>query len=420
VKDKTRSEVDMSFRAIFVAAAFLLVALFAATAEADTGRIYAKIYTDQGDVLEGPIRWDKNEASWDDIIDGYKDTSSREKASKRHKYSDKEEDFSFFGITIGGDWLGSRTSGIAFGHIKKLTPDGDDGAELLLKSGREVLIGNSSTDLGSSLRELIIETKTEGELELAWDDIEYIEFMDGGDVQSSFGDRIFGTVTTSRAGEFTGWICWDVDELFGSDIIDGREGARKRKVKFSNIARIEKVSSQAALVVTKDGKEMRLDDSNDVDSGNRGIVISDLKLGRVTVSWDEFESLDIKTPAATDFVTYNSFDGGRPLTGTVYDEDGTGYTGTIRWDGDEEYTWELLDGTYRDVEFDITFEHIKSIEKLSRRTCRVTLWDDRQIRLGESNDVDSDINGIFVIGSKDKDEAELDWEDFDRVEFVKR
>jgi hypothetical protein len=157
-----------------------------------------------------------------------------------------------------------------------------------------------------------------------------------------------------------------------------------------------------------------------VDSGNRGIVISDLKLGRVTVSWDEFESLDIKTPAATDFVTYNSFDGGRPLTGTVYDEDGTGYTGTIRWDGDEEYTWELLDGTYRDVEFDITFEHIKSIEKLSRRTCRVTLWDDRQIRLGESNDVDSDINGIFVIGSKDKDEAELDWEDFDRVEFVKR
>jgi hypothetical protein len=402
----------------------LLLIFVASMAYAEKGRIYGRIYTDRGDILEGPIRWDKNEASWDDMLDGYKEPTRKAKKEKRRKYSDEGSEVKIFGLTIfreGVTWGSSRQSCIAFGHIEKLTPESDDGAVLLLKNGEEVFIESSSTDLGTGIRELVIEDEDEGELELDWYDIEYIEFFDGGDVESDFGERIYGTVTTSKAGEFTGWICWDIDEMFMKDIIDGHDKRRKRKIKFEKIARIEKISSQASLIVLKDGKEIRLDDSNDVDSGNRGIVVSDRKLGRVIVQWDEFESLEIKQPSGADYVSYDDFDGGRKIFGSVYDEDGEEYTGKIRWDNDEEYGWEILDGDYRGVEFDIAFENIKSIEKLSRRSSRVTLWDDRKFKLRDSNDVDSDNNGIFVsTGSDPDDEEVIDWEDFDRIEFRKK
>jgi len=115
---------------------------------------------------------------------------------------------------------------------------------LLLKSGEEALIQGSSTDLGSGIREIIVEDVKEGELELDWNDIDYIEFMDGGDVTSTFGDRIFGTVTTSRAGEYTGWISWDVDEMFVTDIIDGVSMAANARSNFHRL-RVSKKSPRS-------------------------------------------------------------------------------------------------------------------------------------------------------------------------------
>ncbi len=414
----------MALKVCHVCVISLLLIFVASMAFAERGRIYGKIYTDRGDVLEGPIRWDKNEASWDDMIDGQKEETRKAKKEKRRKYKDDGAEINIFGLTIfkdGASWSSSRQSCISFGHIKKLTPESDDGAILLLKNGEEVFLVSNSTDLGTGVREIVIEDATEGELELDWYDIDYIEFFDGGDVESDFGERIYGTVTTSKAGEFTGWICWDVDEMFSSDIIDGRDKKRKRKIKFEKIERIEKISSQASLIVLKGGKEIRLDDSNDVDSGNRGIVISDRKMGRVVVQWDEFESLDLKDPETADYVSYDDFGGGKQLYGTVYDEDGEAYSGKIRWDNDEEFGWEVLDGDYRGIAFDITFENIKTIEKLSRRSSRVTLWDGRKFKLRDSNDVDDDNNGIFIATGSDPDDEEvIDWDDFDRIEFKAR
>jgi len=74
-----------------------------------------------------------------------------------------------------------------------------------------------------------------------------------------------------------------------------------------------------------------------------------------------------------------------------------------------------------DVNFDIPFEHIQSIEKLSDRTGRVVLWDGRELKLRDSNDVNDENNGVFVAtGTGGKDEVEIDWTDFDRVEFQKK
>jgi len=401
------------------------VAALVVTIEADdSGRIYGEITTVEGDTFEGFIRWDKNEGNWVDILDASKERPKRSKYKEsRRKYRDRKATIEIFGITIGksrsssSGWWSTAQSGIRFGHIMTLEVTDDDAVLLTLKSGQEVELSGGSTDIGSGIREIIIEDEHEGEIELVWDDLETIELMQApSGAESNYGERLYGTLTTRRGNEYTGFVCWDVDELFPTDILDGDEKHRSRKIKFGKIASIERYSSSGAKVTLTNGNQMVLRGTNDVDDDNRGIIISDPGFGQVTVKWNEFDRLDFKK--APHQVRYEEFDGGRHLTGTVYTEDGDSYTGTIRWDDDEEYTWEILNGDYRDVEFDIEFGLIKSIEKRSRRSSIVTVRDDRSFRLSGSNDVDEDNKGIFVILS-DGDEVEIEWEDFDRVDFSK-
>ncbi|MCH9031598.1 MAG: hypothetical protein IIB00_04990 [candidate division Zixibacteria bacterium] len=383
----------------------------------DRSRIYGVIHTVYGDKLEGFIRWDKNEGSWDDILDGDKERRSVEKRNRRKKY--KSRRIQIFGMTIysddeGYNWSRSAQSGIAFGNIQTLEPIGDDAVLLTLKSGETLELENGSTDIGDNIREIVIEDIEEGELELEWDDIELIEFSQAPDGRKSdFGKRIYGTVTSRRGDQFTGFICWDMDELFETDILDGDVRDRRRKIRFGRIKSIERRGHSGSLVTLRDGKTLRMEDSNDVDDGNRGILISDMDLGRVIIEWDEFDVIEFSDPP--DEISYDSFDGGKRLKGTVTTKDGDKYTGEITWDADEEYTWEILDGEYRGVSYDVFFGNIASIEP-SRRGAIVILRDGRELRLRDSNDVDDGNKGIFI-----KEDgsflAEVDWEDLEKIVF---
>jgi len=407
--------------AILILATLTVLMLVPVSTPAGEGQLYGKIYTVDDEVLEGFIRWDKNEACWVDILNGNKELDRR--GHKRYRDRDhdrRSREIKIFGLTVyreGSDfdwsWGDEAQSGMRMGHIRTLIPTGDQEVLLVLKSGDEVELSGGSGDIGDDNREILIDDKDEGILELDWDDIDRIEFEAAPDAESSFGNRLYGTLTIRRGDEFTGFVCWDMDEVFEDDILDGRDGHRKRKIEFGRIATIERRSSNSAKVTLKNGKSMRLDDSNDIDSGNRGIVISDMNLGSITVEWDDFDMIEFKNPP--DGPTYNDFDGGDRLQGTVYTEDGEKFTGKIRWDDDEEFTWEILDGDKRDVTFDIEFGFINSIKKLSSRSSLVTLKDDRTFKLRGSNDVDSDNKGIFI--DTGDDEIVLDWEDFEKITF---
>ena len=350
-----------------LAAALALLLLIAGAAQADnTGRIYGKIHTVDGDTFEGLIRWDKNEGSWVDLLNGTRDRDDRDRDRKyesaRRKYKSGRSRVRIFGIDISDDnnYLyisgSSSSSGVRFGHLKSLKVLDDDRALLTLKSDREVEFYNGSTDIGEGIREIVIEDPDEGEVEFTWDDIELIEFSDTDfKGESAFGERLYGKLTTRRGDEFTGFGCGDVDELF-----------------------------------------------------------DDLGLGQVQVDWDDFDKLEFsKAPSA---VQYSKFDGGKKMTGTVYTEDGKEYTGEICWDDDEEYTWEILNGNVRDMEYSIEFGLIKEISKDSRRASEVTLKDGRTFQLRGSNDVDDDNKGLIITESKGQ-EVFVDWEDFSRVVF---
>lgn len=406
-------------RLIFLTALNLLLATGSISA-GNADRLYGKISTRDGQLLEGPIRWDRNEASWFDVLDGAKPLPERNRQSavKAGFSSNEKREVRILGLKIAefnpeDRFPSSSSSGIRFGHIRTLEPVSSSEVRLILKSGREVRLRGTS-DIGRGMRGVIVEDRTKGKIELSWKDIETIEFTAPPEpVHSEFGERLFGTLISKDLGGFTGLVCWDVDEIFVTDVLDGREKGKKREVKFDDIASIERLNSRSAQVQLKTGEETTLSGTNDVNDGNRGILIMDPGIGLVRVSWSQFDKLVLETPA-DDWAP--EFDGGKPLSGTVYTVGGKKLTGRIRWDNDEEYTWELLDGEDRDVQFEVEFGLIGSIEKSSSKSAVVTLKDGRSFELSGSNDVNADNKGIFVT-LENGEEVAVRWADFRKAEF---
>lgn len=403
-----------------------IMVLTAGVASAGTDRIYGKITTVDGDSYQGLIRWDRNEVSWVDLLNGTKEMSRSEirklKRDRRDNESRRTTKVRIFGIEVGDrdwdwDWESSAESSIRFGHIRKILADRDENITIILKSGDTTEFTGGSTDFGSGMRELIIEDDREGETELTWEDIEEVELIQTpSGAESDLGERMYGTLLTRRGEEFTGFISWDSDECLGSDVLDGEDKGKSRKIKMSRIAEIERYSSSGAEITLVGGEKVVLKGTNDVDNSNRGIAIEDPALGEIVVEWSEFDKLVFKP--APGVPRYDDFSGGRRLHGTVLTEDGESFTGDIRWDSDEAYTWEMLDGQSRDVRFRIELGLIKSIARDSYRESRVTLRDGRTFDLRGSNDVDDSNKGLIITQSGKKD-VYVDWEEFKSVEFVK-
>ena len=385
----------------------------------DQGRLYGRVVAMDGSEFQGFIRWDNNEGHWTDQLDASKRLPRRFMLEAQRLSGEKYEQrraVRVLGIRVAWEtesrWASSASSAIRYGHIRGIQVLDNTHGLLVLKSGEEQEFSSSSSDLGRGL-EIIVQEGNGSAAELKWNDIDYIEFMPAPRRESPFGKRLYGTLSTRGGNEFSGWITWDRDEIFGPDELNGVDGRRSRFITFDNIAVIERVSSSRALATTVDGRQVEMSGNNDVNSENRGIFISDPGLGRVEVKWGEFRSVRFHEPPS---MSYDEFDGGRRLTGTVFAEDGNSFTGAIRWDNDEQWTWEVLNGDSQNLVFHMEFGLISSIERASYTSARVTLLDGRQFVLRGSNDVNDRNKGIFI-RVDDGETVMLDWDEFERVEF---
>ncbi len=343
------------------------------------GRLYGNVVTRSGDAFEGYIRWDRNEGSWADLLDV--------------------------------DWKGRRStlSGIRFGHVRRIDVLNSHEALFTLKSGQQQELGGRRTDLGRGLRALVVDDPRQGVAELKWRDLEAVEFMAAPDGIIPWGERLYGTLITRAGLEFTGYMTWDMDEILTTDILDGKDqDGVDREIAFSDVISIRHESSRAARVVVESGEEMVLRGTNDVGRTNRGISVSDPTLGQVKVRWKDFSEVHFRrAPVQT---TYEEFDGGRPIRGTVVTESGEELTGDIRWDNDEEYTWEMLDGDYKGIDFTVEFSQITSIAKRGY-SAAVELVDGRTFQLSGTNDVNPGNRGI-TIRAEDGSTHRVEWDDF--------
>ena len=414
-------------------------------------RIWGRVATTSGDVLEGFIRWDRNEASWADQLDGTKENLEFEfqdwwvLANPDDRGRDRVIEYGGYRNTWDDnepELPSSTESGIRFGHIQRLTAVDRQEAKLELRSGQVVTLTSGATDLGTDLRELLV-TDSNGQVhELEWEDLDSVEFFRAPAGSEPGGQRLHGTVEMQEGPSFTGYIAWDLDEILTTDTLNGEDSnGVRRRVLFGRITSIRPINDGAEIALA-DGNRMELFDDDDVDRGNDGIYVSDPALGMVVLDWDDVEIVRFHSPDPGSIS--GPLDGGRRLRGTVVTADTTELSGWIRWDGDEEYSWELLDGRTPSAVVDVEFGQIAVIEKFLAEVvsvnlgpagvsvshpvtegAKVTLRDGRVFEMDGSNDVDESNHGIFILPEDsgwlpDHEEAEwiwVRWEDFHSVTF---
>ena len=390
-------------------------------------RIWGTVTTSEGARLTGFIRWDRNELNWADLLNGSKrfdwealavwDEAIREGAEPA---DDRSIEFAGYRITWDDD-LGFlpdlADSGIRFGHISVMRVTGNDEVELTLRSGQRFELSGGATDIGSNIREFLIEVPGAETVELDWDELDQSEFSAAPAGVRPTSPRLYGRVEDRWGNPLSGYIAWDLDEALGADLLNGEENGRSRAIAFEQIASIQRDGWDGSIVTLRDGTVVRLSDSSDVGRGHGGVQVSDPLLGQVTVSWDDFGRVDFTEPDPS--LNWDDFQEPGRMRGTVETESGESVSGWIRWDADEEYGWEILNGNWRDLVHDVEFAMIARIEKRSSRESEVTLWDGRVLELDGSNDVDRGNKGVFV--ETDSGERYLiKWENFAFVEFERR
>jgi hypothetical protein len=443
-----RGNRSLAGSSLLLASALLLLLVPEPSQAQGVDRIWGRVETLSGEVYEGFIRWDRNEGSWVDLLNGTKDLSDppykvwNEATDSAEVIPDRIIELNGVRISFPdrpSGQVSSADSGIRFGHIERLVASGDDGADLILKSGEIIRLEGGSTDLGIDLREILVDRPGEGPWELQWRDLKLVDFGKAPPGARPAGERLHGTVEDRSGNQYTGYLAWDMEGILTTDILPGDDRAgRRREIPFRRITAIQPTEA-GARVTLDDGETTELVGSELVDRRNDGIQISDPGLGQVEVEWEELSSARFHPPLRP--VGYDAFDGGHPLRGTIVTASGKELTGRIRWDADEEYSWEILDGIRDDVVFDVEFGMISHIERFvevgteiesvnvglgvrveARRIdgVRVTLLDGRILELEGSNDVNDENKGVFVRmeggeGQPSSEEPEwvmVRWKDF--------
>lgn len=397
----------------------LLALLISTSASAQQGFIYGKLTTIDGDVYTGQIRWGKEEAYWTDLFNGTKDgndnyryLSREDKDALRDKIRDKNR----WG-NMWTNWGSSRYEyetthefQARFGDISKIEITRRSEIRMTLRNGDEIYVGDGSNDFGTEVR---IMDEELGETSFRWSRIESVEFMNTpANLKAKMGEPLYGTVQY-YGGELTGVIQWDHDERLSTDVLDGDSRDGDIKIEFGNLASIEKDGS-GSTVETKSGRKMYLRGSNDVNSSNRGIIVT-TDFGRVDIPWREFRKVTF-SDAPSNIKKYSDFAGMKKLSGTVTTTKGETLSGEIIYDLDEALNFEMLQGKDDGVEYIIPFESVKSIAPKNWDYSTVVLKNGTELTLGDSRDVSEDNDGVLVF-SGSGDPKFILWEDIKIITF---
>lgn len=391
--------------------------------------MYGKVTTVSGDVYTGAIRWgtdnsQKAEVFWVELFNGTKTSNDFMRflsKSEAQELSGKDEDNSWLSLDLGvlSIWEDkfSRTQHefkARFGDIKSIEPLRKERAKVTLKNGAVLEItGGNSEDLGGSIGVLDFEL---GEIKLSWSRVDKVEFSAAPKgYDETFGKPIYGIVNAGRKGTFKGLIEWDADERFMDEILDGKDRDGDKKVPFRSIQKIEKNRNGVDLTL-RSGRTLYLTGSNDVNEGNRGIVIHDPEIGQVKVPWRDFIDLQINDDESLG-MDYNDFPVSKGINATVVTIQGDEFKGLLAFDLDEAWEFEVLDANDDKVEYQIPFRNIKSIIPKNYNYSMVELKNGERLLLGDHRDVSSDNAGVLVFVSKSGDPEYIRWSKIDEIIF---
>jgi len=400
---------------LFASALLLVLPAFAAPAASEL--IHGEFTLADGDVVTGWFREESEDACGHHLFEANRADNPWSAwidedalAAKR-----RAEYFASHGlidriayVLDGGDRKQRRLAFICpYDALAGIERDGD-GFTARLRDGTEHRLRGHGRDLSSD-----IVIHTDEILELDWDDVQAAVFTPAPAADDPQLAPLWGTVTGSE-GAHTGWIQWDRSECLAGDVLDGDEDGRDHEVPMGDIASITRVDSRSCRVVLRDGDELLLSGSNDVNEDNRGIVVEVADLGRVVTPWHRFDRLELTSPPETPPSTVLDFG---ELQGTVTTTAGDRHTGRLVFDLDEGWNWEILDGERRDVEYEIPFGNLERLERDDDGLCAVTLRDGRRLELDSGPDTGPENHGLLVVSGGQA--VTLAWSEVRTVDFAR-
>lgn len=379
----------------------------------DSGFIYGKVITEDGDVYEGPLRWGKEEVYWTDMFNASKDEnrnldylSDRELESLEDRYySSRYGNGVFRLMNVSWDFDDDNDNDFVhefsceFGNLKSIRMRSRSRVYAELRNGKEIeLDGSGYNDIGAKIR---VMDKDLGLVALSWSRIDEVQFMDTpNQLEERFGMPLYGTVE-SDLGTFTGFVQWDHDERVGTDVLDGDTRDGDVSIPFRKIESIERDGYSSSIVKLKSGRELDLRGSNDVNDDNKGIIVTVEGLGRVDLEWEDFDKVTFTDPPNSG-PAFSTFRNPEKIMGQVEVDNGDIHRGEIIYDLDEEYTFEVLNGEDNDTKYIIPFRNIKSIEPRSSDRARVVFKNGETIEMEDSQDVSERNQGVLVKTSNDR------------------
>ena len=378
------------------------------------GLIYGRVTAVDGTVYEGRLRWGGDEeALWSNYFNGSKEENPWVEYAPPERAS-----VGFFGIEIGGRERpidGVRPFMARFGDILLIEPNGAE-IRVILKSGSQFFLDRySADDLADGLR---VWDATHGVVDLTERQIRSIELLPTPR-SGAAPNPLHGTVRT-RNGDFTGLIQWNREECLESDELHGRSTGGEIGLRFDTIRSIARHSQDSSLVTLLDGSEIVLSGTREVGRDHRGIYVDDQRYGRVLVSWEAFERVDL-SPGGTG-PAYDDFPTGRPLTGTVTTLSGRALTGRLVYDLDESETTETLDAPSEGVDYTIPFGLIASIappaaQERDAQRARVTLHSGEELELERAGDLGEGNAGLLIFLDGRERPEYVPWTDVKQVDF---
>lgn len=387
--------------------------------QSDEGFIYGTITTIEDATYTGQIRWGKEEAFWTDHFNAGKydndnlDYLSREEMEQLRESSDRWGDWNIrWGDDDGGRNKYLHQFVCQFGDMKEIAITGRNKAMITMQNGDRIKVsGEGYNDIGTKVRVMDDEL---GMVSISWSEIDNIQFKaTPAKLTSKMGDPLFGEVITTD-GSFAGFVQWDHDERITEDKLDGDADDGDLSIPFGNIKKISNRGNSSSITMLSD-RRFTLRGSNDVDNGNRGIIVTMEDGTRIDIPWDEFESVTFakKFPAGKAYASFKSQD---QLKGSVKTKDGKTISGRIIYDLDEEFSYEIIQGKNDDLEYLIPMSSIKQIIPKNYDNSYVVLNDGQKLLLGDAQDVSDKHDGILVFKNGD-DATYIRWEDVAEVTF---
>jgi hypothetical protein len=394
----------------------ILIALLAFAVESPAQSevlMYGTVHTSRHDYT-GAIRWGSEEVTWADMFNAAKtDDSYRKLVPEKKDGGDSWLDYDFSWSSV---WANVSTHQFTaqFGNFKEMRMTGRETVQITLKNGGKIEVEDDGNDIGEKVQVMDPDL---GAISIEWDNIDWIEFLPTpAKLNDSFGPALFGTVEGGRREKYTGYIVWDNDERVGSDKLDGdTDDGDDVSFRFSEIVSIEK-RGRGSMVTLKTGREVYLVGSNDVNDGNRGVLVNVPEIGVIKFTWEAFDKITFHAPSGT-IPSFDSFTAPKFRSGTIKRLGDSDVSGRIVYDIDEALDFEMIEGKENGIEYAIPMKNIRSITPRNADYAAVELISGQSLLLGDGRDVSDGNAGVLVFMKSRKEPLFVAWRKIDTIIF---